>query len=171
MKTSALVRQTARTSKQAGDPYLKLQIANSVYAVLLMRKIQEVLTLPAAQLTSMPNMPACILGLMNRRSQIYWVVDLAKLLGIEPLDAGTQQYNVAIARVGSMTLGLAVRKVDSKCWLAPEEIQPSPPHLAAEITSYLQGYVLRQPQTLLVLDVDSIMNSSVFYHPQEWLLE
>lgn len=170
MKSSALVRQTLRNQKTVGEPYLKLQVASSVPVVLPMTKIQEVLALPAYQLTSMPNMHPCILGLMNRRSRIFWVVDLAKMVGLEPLDSSAQQFNIAIARVGSISLGLAVQRVESKCWIAPEEIQPSPNHRFSEMSCYLHGYISQQGQPLLVLDVDSIMNSSIFYDQQELLL-
>lgn len=170
MKSSALVRQTSRNQKNSGEPYLKLQVASSVHVVLPMKKIQEVLALPASQLTSMPNMHPCILGLMNRRSRIFWVVDLAKMLSIEPLDSSTQQFNIAIARVGSIPVGLAVQQVETKCWITPEEIQPPPSHRFSEMSCYLHGYVPQQGQALLVLDVDSIMNSSIFYNQQEVLL-
>jgi len=48
-----------------------------------MKQVQKVLVLLPKRLAPMPNMPACILGLTNRRSRVLWVADLANLLGTE----------------------------------------------------------------------------------------
>ncbi len=164
MYTSALVPQSTRPQKILGDAYLKLSIDQAVHAVLLMKQVQEVLVLPASRLTPMPNMPSCILGLMNRRSRVLWVVNLAQVLGTGHLESSTQHYSVAIARFGQLALGLAVHQIEGMCWLPSEEIQPPPPHISPGMINYLVGCVLQNQQVLLVLNAESIVNSSALHN-------
>lgn len=159
MHTSVLVPRSARPQKVLGDAYLKFQIDKSVSAALLMKQVQEVLVLQSFRLTPMPNMPTCVLGLMNRRSHVLWVVDLAQMMGFGCLDPNTQQHNIAIARIGKAALGIAVHQVEGMGWLSSDEIQPAPNHLPAEMLSYLRGCVLQDQQVRLVIDAEAILQS------------
>jgi twitching motility protein PilI len=174
MNTSALTRRSPESRKPLKNIYLKFQIYPQVSAVLPMRHIQEALTLPAQQLTALPNLPPCMLGLMNRRSRIFWVISLAHLLGIANAPHPTQQYNLIIIQVDSMTLSLAVQKVEGITDLDESAIQPPPGQIPASIIPYLSGCLLQpsassespsqvQPSSiLLVLDAIAIIQSSVF---------
>ncbi len=55
--------------KTSEHTYLKLQIDEQTSAVMPMAHVQEVLVVPVGRITLMPNMPACILGLLNQRSK------------------------------------------------------------------------------------------------------
>ncbi|MGA7935189.1 MAG: chemotaxis protein CheW [Kovacikia sp.] len=163
MNTSILTTQPQLPQKVSGDAYLKLQIDGAGQVVLSMKQVQEVLAVPTSRLTPMPNVSACLLGLMNRRSHVLWVADLAQILGAGYLNSSTHQCNVAIVRVGEISLGLAVQRVDGMCWLAPEEIQSLPPHVSTETIGYLLGCVLQNQQVLLVLNAESIVNSPALH--------
>jgi twitching motility protein PilI len=159
-----LATQLTRPQKILGDAYLKVQLDQGVHAVLLMKQVQEVLVLPSSRLTPMPNMPACVLGLMNRRSRVSWVVDLAQMLGIGRLDASPQQHNVAIVRIGQMVLGAAIQQVEGMCWLSAEEIQPPPNHISHGVIAYLRGCVLQNQQVLMVLSAEGILQSPILHN-------
>ena len=74
---------TAITPASAAPPtqsYLKFTLGLQA-ALLPTQQVQEAITIPTARITPMPNMPPALLGLINRRSQVLWVTDLALLLG------------------------------------------------------------------------------------------
>lgn len=125
MQTSALTLLKDR-SPAMGDAYLKFEISQGIQAVLPMRQVQEVLVLPPQRLTPMPNMPACILGLTNRRTHVLWVADLANLLEIGALDPSPQQYDLVIVRSHGVSVAIAVKQVDGIFWATPETLQPPP---------------------------------------------
>lgn len=163
-----LARSTsANQQRNSGDAYLRFELCANTPAVLIMRHVQEAMVLPSRRLTPMPNMPACMLGLMNRRSRVVWVVDLAQLLGVSRLDANLQHYHLVIVQVGAVTLGLAVQQVEGITWLDTGRIQ-SPGQVLPSLVPYLKGCALQSreqtQEVLLVLDAESITQSSILHN-------
>lgn len=165
MNTSALVRSSSHSNRASGDAYLRFELCPQTSAVLFMRYVQEAMVLPARRLTPMPNMPACMLGLMNRRSRVLWVVDLAQMLGLAMLDANTQQYSLVLVQVGTIALGLAVQQVEGITWINPDQIQPSIGQVIPTLVPYLRGCTVQQQEQkqemLLVLDAEPIVQSPI----------
>ncbi|MEL7227604.1 MAG: chemotaxis protein CheW, partial [Cyanobacteria bacterium J06576_12] len=83
----------------AGAACLSFQLNDQTPAIFSMHQVQEVIVLPAQQITPMPNMPPCVLGLSTRRSRVMWLVDLAHMLLSTPLPSNIRNYNVVIIRV------------------------------------------------------------------------
>jgi positive phototaxis protein PixI len=104
-------------------------------------------------------MPVGVLGLINRRSRIFWLIDLAQLLGLQPLTPNLQQYNVALVRVGPAALGLAVQEVKGVARFPREAIQSLQGPTSSNLASYLQGMILQPAEVLLVLDGEAIARS------------
>lgn len=155
--------QPGRQQKPVGDAYLRFRLGQQTPAVFSMKHVQEALILPVHRLTPMPNMPACMLGLMNRRSRVMWVIDLAQLLGLPVLDTSVRQYSLVIIRVGSIPLGLGVQKIEGIAWLTAESIQPPPGQAPSSLLPYLRGCVLQQKEILLVLNAEAIVQSSILH--------
>jgi positive phototaxis protein PixI len=161
VQTQSVSLAANRTLNPLGISHLKFELSPGVPAVLPMNYVQEAITVPVHQLTPIPNMPPCILGLMHRRSQVLWVVDLAKFLGSNHLDASTQHHDMVILRVGQTTFSGAVHRIEGMIWLAEEEVQPLSDILDPHFTNYLTGCVMQAQQPLFVLDVEAIVQSSV----------
>lgn len=153
--------QTLSSNKTVGDPYLHLQIDSQTQILLPMIATQEVLITPVSRLTMMPNMPACFLGLLNQRSRIFWVIDLGKLLSLQPLSSDIQEYSIAIIRLGKMALGLAVEKVQGVIRCPKERIQSPIGTVESNLVPYLQGCIVQKKQIFLILDPEAIVNSPV----------
>ena len=155
-----------RSTRSAGDPYLKFQLGRQTPAVFSMRHVQEALILPTRRLTPMPNMPAPILGLTNRRSRISWVVDLPQLLGLSALDSNTQQHTLILVQVGVVSISFAVQQVEGITRLQSEDIQPPQGQVISSLLPYLRGCILQQQEqkqeVLLVLDPEAIAQSALF---------
>jgi twitching motility protein PilI len=169
--TAALTLFSNSPSRASGEAFLKFQLARQTPAVFSMKSVQEVTVLPARRLTPMPNMPALMLGLMNRRSRVMWVIDLPQLLGVSTLDANVQQYPLILIQVGSVPLGLAVHQVEGITRLEPEAIQPPPGQIAASLVPYLQGCILQEQdhkqEILLVLDAEAVIQAPVLHNPYQ----
>jgi twitching motility protein PilI len=123
-----------------------------------MHYVQEASTIPLHRLTPIPNMPGCILGLMHRRSQVLWVVDLARFLGSTYSEASTQQYDIVILQVGQTTFAAAVHRIEGMAWLTTSQIQPPLPSIDPQLTHFVTGYV---GQSLLILDAEAIAQSAM----------
>jgi twitching motility protein PilI len=155
-------------SKAMGEAYLKFRLNGQTPAVFPMRSVQEATILPARRLTPMPNMPAAMMGLMNRRSRVIWVVDLAQLLQISALDFNAHQYTLILIQVGTVPLGLAVQQVEGMIRIQPDEIQSPIGQVSAALVPYLRGCALQQqeqkPEILLVLDAEALIQAPILRH-------
>lgn len=144
-----------------GEAYLKFQLAPRVPAVFAAKAVEEATVIPTGQVTAIPNMPGCMLGLVNRRNRVIWIANLVRLLGMAVPERPQQQYSVVIVKSGS-SLGLMVDDIDGIIHLPPEALQPPPPQINPLLVPYLKGCAVQGEQIVLVLDAEAILQSSVF---------
>ena len=144
-----------------GEAYLKFQLAPRVPAVFAARSVEEATVLSPAQVTAIPNMPPCMLGLVNRRNRVIWIANLVRLLGMPLPERPRQQYSMVIVKAGS-SLGLMVEAIDGIVHLSAEDLQPPPQQVNPILVPYLRGCAIQDEQILLVLDAEAVLQSSVF---------
>ena len=104
MKTSS--PSTELLADKIYKPYLQLQLGQNIPAILSMENTQEVFTVSSKRITPMPNMPESVVGVLNQRSRIFWVVNFPQMLGLPPVDINSQQYSLALIRANGIPLGL-----------------------------------------------------------------
>ena len=151
--------QTIYNSRENG--YIKFQLNQQTGAVLSIAHTQEVIVVPVTSVTAIPNMPACILGLMNWRSHIIWVVDLPKMFNLECLDHRLYQYNIIVIQIESMILGLVVQEIKGTTKFIADDVRSPIGQVASSLVPYLCGCVVQQEQILLVLDAVHILRSGI----------
>ena len=125
--------------------------------------IQEVLSLPVQRLSPMPAMPAPVLGLMNRGNRIFWLVDLALLIGLSRLEPNRSQYNVLILRSGTSALGLAVSEVQPMTWIADEQLQSDFTLPNLQLKSFVSHGVSQGETSFWVLKEQSLLQSPLLH--------
>ncbi|NJL45982.1 MAG: purine-binding chemotaxis protein CheW [Leptolyngbyaceae cyanobacterium SM2_3_12] len=142
------------------NSYLRFDLGQQP-ALLPTRQVQEAITIPAARITPMPNMPPALLGLINRRSQVLWVADLALILGLPVAYPSFQPYNLVLVQTATGLLGLRVQQIDGILSIPPEQIQDPPAHVPASLAPFLQGCVLQGGEVLLGLDAEALLQAPV----------
>ncbi len=151
----------------SGDAYLKLQLDRQTPAVLPIECAQEVLVLPSRRIAPMPNMPKSILGFLNQRSRVFWVVDLAQLLQLSNVPIRAQNYHIAILQVDNDALGLVVEQIKGTIRFTKEQIQSSHGTVPSHLTPYLRGCIPQDNEILLVLEPKAILNCSHLHANKE----
>ena len=163
MNTPILADQRNQIDRTLVDTYLRFQLEPQTPAILAMEHAQEVLIVPVERITPMPNMPECVLGLLNRRNRVLWVIDLAQMLELQPLDTSAQQYHMAIIRVGQVALGLVVQEIKGVTRVKPDCIQSARGLVTSSLTPYLHGCIWQEKEILLVLNAEAIVHSSCLH--------
>ncbi|BAC08122.1 chemotaxis protein CheW [Thermosynechococcus vestitus] len=135
-----------------GLPYLRLVVHEQCTALLPMTEIQQVLVLPPQQLTAIPNMPAIVMGLLNVRNRIVWVLDLAHLFNLEPLDAEMPLVTIALLDTPKGYLGLALKEVRGIARLPEGAIQSPVGTVSAALVPYLKGCCRLAEEIFFILD-------------------
>jgi positive phototaxis protein PixI len=62
--------------------FLRFHLSSTETALLPIDSIKEILQIPTTAVLPVPNMPASVLGVYNRRGNILWLVDLGVQLGV-----------------------------------------------------------------------------------------
>lgn len=163
MDTPILASHLNQVDRTLGDTYLKFQLEQQTPAILSMEQAQEVIIVPAGRITPMPNMPECVLGLLNRRNRVLWVIDLAQMLQLQPLDTNVQQYHIVILRAGQGPLGLVVQEVKGVTRFTLDCIQSPMGLVTSGLTPYVQGCILQHKEIILVLDAEAIVHSPILH--------
>ncbi|URR34941.1 chemotaxis protein CheW [Thermosynechococcus sp. HN-54] len=135
-----------------GAPYLRLVVHEQLTALLPMTEIQQVLVIPPQQLTVIPNMPPVVMGLLNFRNRIVWVLDLAHLLSLEPLDADMSLVTIVLLHTPKGYLGLALKEVRGIVRLPERAIQSPVGTVSAALVPYLKGCCRLAEEVVFILD-------------------
>jgi positive phototaxis protein PixI len=147
--------KSAKSVDLPHDRYLEIQANLDTTLSLPMANVQEVLTVEATNIVPVPNMPEYILGILNRHSRVYWAIDLATLLGCQPVDMVTHNFNVVIASTGSTPIAIVVHKVIGM--VTSDRLESNVSHLPAHLQPYLQGRVVQDRRELAVIKVEAIL--------------
>ncbi|MGB3639488.1 MAG: chemotaxis protein CheW [Rivularia sp. (in: cyanobacteria)] len=157
------IKLLTQPQNNLGDGYLQFKLNQSTTAVLLVNFTEEVIVLPLGAITSIPNTSELILGLMNWRNRIIWVVDLPKILGFESQFHQIRQCNIIVVRHQAETIGLMVPEIKGTVRFNSGTIQ-SAQNQARDIASYLNGCIYDQDQLNLVLNIQAILKSSLIHN-------
>jgi purine-binding chemotaxis protein CheW len=141
------------------EQYLSFTVAGDACAVPILR-VHEILQYET--LTQVPNTPAFIRGVLNRRGSVLPVVDLAVKFG-QPPSPLSKWSCVVVLEVSvdgeSLLLGALVDAVEEVLDFAPGDIEPPPAFGAAVRLEYLQGMGKRGKHFVLLLDIDRVLSA------------
>lgn len=159
-----LLPQLFQPDSQTGDRYLRINIAPNLPALIALEDVQESAWIPTHMVTPIPNLPACVLGVMNARNQVLCVVSLAQLLQIPVLTVNRQYYSMLTVRLAPAAeapeetnlLALTVQEIQGILRLQPKDIESTTGDFGATLTPFLRGRVRREGQSIPVLDVKAI---------------
>jgi positive phototaxis protein PixI len=142
-----------------GDSYLELQIDPNTMALLAMVNIQEVINTSTVNVVPVPNMTANVLGLLNHRSQVYWVMDLGQILGLSPLDTSITKYAVAILSIEQTVMAIALPMIKAVQQFSRDRIQNPPTDTLKTLVPYLEGCVIQANQSIPILNPIALLKS------------
>jgi len=145
---------------ESGETYLECHIDRFNRAIVPMALVQEVIIVRAKNIVPVPNMPSYMLGLVSSHSRIYWTVDLAQMLGLQPIQVNTHACSVAILRIEPMYLAIAATEIKGVIKLASESIESqlqTSRAVSNDSMPYLKGFILNSETKLHLLDVEALL--------------
>ncbi len=145
------------------DTCLKFSIDPQTIGLLESEFTQEVLTIRASLIMPVPNKPSCILGILSRRRRVYWAIDLAMLLGLQPLDQNIRLYEVILISVQQLSLALIVPKVLGVVNILNDTIDQSISAAPATLRPYLKGFINDKGEFSYLLKAENIVQSTILH--------
>jgi purine-binding chemotaxis protein CheW len=135
-------------TRQSEIELLSFRLGGEVYAVLV-ADVREVLK--SYHLTSVPNTPNYILGVMSLRGAMLPVIDLCKRFGLAP-GANDEKSRIVVVSSADEEVGLLVDQVTGVFRVLPDEIKPVPENLE-QGAEFLRGIVRAADRLYILLDL------------------
>jgi len=111
-----------------------------------------------ADITHIPEAPSFIQGVTNLRGQIIAVIDLAKQLGLEPLEKLPDRARIVVTEVKGQTVGMLVDEVPGVLNLPGENIEATPELIQAKIRKdYIKGVAKIDKRLIVILDLEKVL--------------
>ncbi len=140
--------------------YLTFVVGDEEYGVGI-RQAKEIIEYDTV--TTVPNAPAFIRGVINLRGSVVPVVDLAVKFGRKP-GAVTRRSCIVVVEVrqdtGSAVMGIVADRVTQVAELPADAIEPAPAFGTGIRTEWLLGLGRADKRFLLLLDTDRLLAAS-----------
>jgi len=143
--------------------FLQFQLGKD-RGLLLAEMVREIITVPEKEILPVPQMPECVMGVYNWRSEMMWMIDLENLLGYQsPFLYSSENLSLMtmIVELEGQFLGLVVQNVNDIVEYDLEEMsERSSEIFSRELLPFLQGYFTNEinKQMMLLLSVESIFD-------------
>ena len=156
---STQASETASTMRAVAGKYLTFRLGHESYGIQVL-KVREIIR--HTTITSLPQMPAFIKGVINLRGKIIPVVDLRVRFAL-PTAIDTDRTCIIVVQVdhgaGLMNIGLVVDAVEEVSNIASTDIEETPDFGAAVDTRYITGMAKIHGAIKTLLDIDGILTS------------
>ena len=142
--------------EQQADKFLMFMLGSEEYGIDITR-ITAIEELP--QITTIPDMPNFVKGVINLRGKVIPAVDLRLRFGIEEREYDDRTC-IVIVSMNESTIGLIVDIVSEVHEIAKNDIGPPPPFKnASGKEQYIAGLAKKGDEVKIILDVHKIISN------------
>ncbi len=110
------------------------------------------------EVTRVPHAPEYVSGVVNLRGEVVTILDLRRILGLEPREATRQSRNIVV-NSSSEQIGLLVDRIADVVSARGGEIDPPPAHLHGVDGKYFTGVYKLETELLVILDIDNLLET------------
>jgi purine-binding chemotaxis protein CheW len=154
-ETGSALKSDARAGK-----YLAFYLGSEEFAIQVL-KVREIMGIQ--DITSVPQTPSFVKGVINLRGKVIPVIDLRLKFGLPEVDH-TQRTCIIVVQVrgesGSISLtGIIVDEVSEAVNIAAADIEDTPDFGDGAATPYLLGMAKGKGKVKILLDIDQILST------------
>ncbi|BAZ91425.1 CheW protein [Raphidiopsis curvata NIES-932] len=145
--------------------YLRFYLSSPEEFALPLISIKEVIEVTPNQIIPIPNTSPLVLGVVNWRGRLVWVVDLGKFMGeMIPLNPERRsQVSVITTEYEDTIIGLAVDQICATFWLDMESVV-APTDVPDGIVPFVEGEWLDSENNKSV----KLINQKVILQSDKW---
>jgi purine-binding chemotaxis protein CheW len=157
--TSAPANPPAIETDKRPGKYLTFMIGKEEFGVGVL-KVREIMGIQ--EITTMPQTPPWMRGVINLRGRVIPVIDLRLKFGLPPID-NTPRTCIIVVQVYSgsafLPMGIVVDEVSEVLTIAAAEIEDTPDFGANVATAYIFGMAKIKDKVKILLDIDKVLTS------------
>lgn len=133
--------------------YVSFRVGDEDFGIDILQ-VQEIIR--PVELTTLPNAPSHVLGVLNLRGRIVPVIDLRRRFGL-PEAGWSAEMRIVVADIEGRIVGLRVDAVRAVLRVEGAQTE-APPELATRIgTDFIRSVAKLNERMLLLLDLDKVL--------------
>ena len=147
--------------------YLTFTLADEEYGIGIL-KIREIIGM--MPVTSVPQTPAFVKGVINLRGKVIPVVDLRLRFGMAEIDYTERTCIIVVeieGQAGTVQIGIVVDAVSEVLNIKAEEIEDTPTFGTTLDTDYILGMAKMEGGVKILLDIDRVLSAAEIIVPQK----
>ncbi|MCP4576929.1 MAG: purine-binding chemotaxis protein CheW [Deltaproteobacteria bacterium] len=158
-EAAEIMDQAVKVMLEREGKYLTFTLADEEYGIGIL-KIKEIIGM--APVTSVPQTPDFVKGVINLRGKVIPVVDLRRRFGIEEIEY-TERTCIIIVEIegqaGTIMMGIVVDSVSEVLNIKGEKVEDTPAFGARLHTDYILGMAKMDGGVKILLDIDRVLNA------------
>lgn len=150
---------TASAVAARAGKYLTFQLANEEFGIRVL-KVREIMGVQ--EITSVPQTPAHVKGVINLRGKVIPVIDLRLKFGLPEAEYNQRTCIIVTQIAGAhctILMGIVVDAVSEVLNLSPQEIEDTPDFGQDAGGEYLLGMAKVKGKVKILLDIDRILST------------
>ncbi len=128
-------------------------LANEEYAVDIIQ-VREIIRM--VEITSIPNSPSFVEGVVNIRGKVIPIIDIKKRFNLTS-EINEDDTRIVIVEIADMTMGIIVDAVSEVLRLPASAVEPAPSMVSAIDEEYIKGVGKLEDRLLILLDLDRLL--------------
>ena len=151
--------QAANTMSDREGKYLTFTLAGEEYGISIL-KVKEIIGM--MPITTVPQTPPYVKGVINLRGKVIPVVDLRSKFGMDSMDYTERTCIIVVEIAGSartIPMGIVVDSVSEVLNIKSGDIEETPSFGSQLDTDYILGMAKVGGGVKILLDIDRVMNA------------
>ncbi len=106
--------------------------------------------------TTVPQSPNYVVGVLNLRGRIVTILDLGKKLGLSQIESNKKNRNI-IVRSQDELIGLMVDSISDVVTAEQDRIEPAPSNISGLKGKFFKGVMKTQNALIGILDIEEVL--------------
>lgn len=140
--------------------YCRMKVSPLLWVALPVSCVEEVVQLKPQDISPIPAVNPCLLGITNQRGKLLWVLHLEKFLGIKPTPLAKQVSAIAIRaqipNIGICRLACVVMSLEEIITLDSQKFVPVPNNIPARARALLSSLIKLDNKTYGILNINEV---------------
>jgi chemotaxis signal transduction protein len=140
--------------------YCRLRVSSLLRIAIPVEHVDEVVQLQSQDISPIPGVHPCLLGITNQRGSLLWVLHLEKFFGIQPMPLAKTMKAIALRLVMSdgeiRRLACVVMGLEEIITLDTQKLFPVPDKLPLRSKSLLLGLAKIEGNTYGIVNINEV---------------
>lgn len=164
-ESTEVMNQAVKAAADKEEKYLTFALDEEEYGIGIL-KVKEIIGM--MPITSVPQTPAFVKGVINLRGKVIPVVDLRLKFGMQEMEYTERTCIIVVEAAGedgetvNTQMGIVVDAVCEVLNIKAEDVEETPTFGAALNTDYILGMAKMEGGVKILLDIDKVLSTQEF---------